>query len=74
MLRFLWDRAPYAEVTSSQCPVPEMLMDLSSFNNCKKGRSGMPAHKNRSKQNRLSWLPPFDSRNTIGQVEKDKIC
>lgn len=63
-----------AGVTSSQCPVPQMLMDPSSFNNCKKGRSGMPAHKKGSKQSRLSWLPPCDSRNTIGQVEKDKIC
>lgn len=37
------------EVTSSQCPALEMLVVLGLFDNCKKGRSGMPAHKEANK-------------------------
>lgn len=54
---FPWEEAMQAEVTPSQCPALEMLMVLSSFDNCKKGRSGMPAHKQRSKQNKAVLAP-----------------
>lgn len=54
---FPWEEAMQAEVTSSQSPALEMLMVLSSFDNCQKGRSGVPAHKQRSKQSKAVLAP-----------------